>query len=136
MSRAVVVDASALIDLLVVRPVRPELERRLADAPELHAPHLVDLEVLSVLRRLTSSGRLPEHHADAALQVFATLPLERYPHVLLRRRIWELRYAVTAYDAAYLALAEFLGLPLVTSDARLAGSHGHAVTVEHFVRDT
>lgn len=130
----VVIDASAVVDLLLELPVNQRLLHRLEDASELHAPHLIDLEVLSVLRRLVRSATLGPDAASMARRSLAELPIERYPHVLLRDRIWELRDNLTIYDAAYVALAEELELPLVTSDGRLARSVGHHAVVESYIR--
>ena len=87
-------------------------------------PHLVDAEVVSVLRRHVTAGLLAAGEARAALNVWKRLGLIRYPLVPLMDRIWELRSAVTAYDAAYVALAEALDCPLVTADARLSAANG------------
>lgn len=130
----VVIDASAVVDLLLELPINQPLLRRLEDVSELHAPHLIDLEVLSVLRRLVRSGTMGLDAAGMARRSLAELPIERYPHVLLRDRIWELRDNLTVYDAAYVALAEELELPLVTSDGRLARSVGHRAVVEAYAR--
>ncbi len=97
---------------------------RLVSDPELHAPHLVDLEVLSVLRRHVAAGLLDARRAGLALHDLVSLPVTRYPHVPFAPRVWELRSNLTPYDAAYVALAESLGCVLVTADARLARAPG------------
>ncbi len=130
----IVVDASAFVDVLLELPVNEALRDRIAGADELHAPHLVDLEVLSVLRRLVAGRELSLAAAGMARGQFDDLAIERYPHVLLRNRIWDLRESFSVYDAAYVALSESLGLPLITSDHRLARSSGHAATIESFAR--
>jgi predicted nucleic acid-binding protein len=116
----IVLDASALLELLLVTDKGGEVAERIA-APEetLHAPHLIDLEVAQVLRRYVARRQLDEVRASQALEDFQDLDLNRYPHDVLLGRIWELRHNASAYDAAYLALAETLGAPLLTSDARL-----------------
>jgi len=116
----IVLDASALLELLLVTDKAGEVAERIA-APEetLHAPHLIDLEVAQVLRRYVARRQLDEVRASQALEDLQDLDLNRYPHDVLLGRIWELRHNASAYDAAYLALAETLGAPLLTSDARL-----------------
>jgi predicted nucleic acid-binding protein len=95
----------------------------------LHAPHLIDLEVAQVLRRYVRSGVIsPERGAEALTDLF-DFPLTRYPHFVLLPRIWQMRHALTAYDAAYLALAEALDAPLATRD-RALGRAGTQVRVE------
>jgi predicted nucleic acid-binding protein len=130
----IVVDASAVVDLFLELPVNQALLDRLQRADELHAPHLIDLEVLSVLRRLVAGSKLSLEAASIARGQFDDLGIERYSHVALRDRIWALRENLTAYDASYVALSEWLELPLVTSDVRLARSSGHAATIESFAR--
>lgn len=91
---------------------------------QLRAPELIDLEVVSVLRRLLATGRLDERRAALALRDLEDLPLERAPHLPLLPRCWELRHNLTPYDAAYVALAEALEVELLTADARLARAPG------------
>lgn len=113
-------DASALLELLLVTDKGSEVAERIAGPEEtLHAPHLIDLEVAQVLRRYVARRQLDEGRASQALEDLRDLDLNRYPHDVLLGRIWELRQNASAYDAAYLALAEALGAPLLTSDARL-----------------
>ena len=127
----IVADASALIDLLLESEVRTRLEQRLLSGEEsLHTPHVVDLEVAHTLRRLVLTGVLSSERAEVALADMADLQLNRYPHVELVPRVWELRDTLTAYDATYVALAEALEATLVTRDARLARSSGHQARVE------
>jgi predicted nucleic acid-binding protein len=86
----------------------------------LHAPHLIDLEVAQVLRRYVRSAAISADRGGEALSDLADFPLTRYPHFVLLTRIWQLRDGLTAYDAAYLALAEALDAPLITRDRALA----------------
>jgi predicted nucleic acid-binding protein len=105
--------------------------RRIAARSQgLHSPHLVDVEVLQVLRRWEARGALPSDRAAEAVADLAQLDLRRHPHDVLSSRVWELRANVTAYDAAYLALAEALRAFLLTADGRLARAPGHRATVE------
>ena len=127
----IVVDASAILDLLLQRPGNGPLERRLLTDPSWHAPHLLDLEVAQVLRRWVIARRLPVQRAQRALDRLPDLPLTRWPHLPFLSRIWSLRANLTAYDAAYLSLAEALDAPLVTRDAALASVRGHRARVEH-----
>jgi predicted nucleic acid-binding protein len=127
----IVVDASVVIEVLLNTPAGVRVADRLfADGETLHAPHLLDLEVAQVLRRYALSAELDPARGAQALEDLAALPLNRYPHDVLLPRIWELRHNVTAYDATYVALAEGLAAPLVTRDAALAASRGHAARIE------
>lgn len=108
-------------------PIRGRIE---GPGESVHVPHLLDVEVLNVLRRQTLRGILSKERGATALQDLENLKMTRYPHTTLLGRIWELRENVTTYDAAYIALAEALGAPLLTRDARLARSPGTSATVE------
>jgi predicted nucleic acid-binding protein len=127
----IVADASAVLELLLGTDAAPRVAARLLDASEtLHAPHLLDVEVTQALRRYAISGGLDARRGERALADLLDLPLRRHPHTVLLRRAWELRRSISAYDAVYVALAEALGAPLVTRDARLARAHGHRARVE------
>ena len=128
----IVVDTSAVLSVLAGRPKVLGLIDRIRDDGDLHAPHLIDVEFQHGLRRLVLSGAISEDRASDARLDFADLTIVRYPHVSLADRMWELRHNITAYDAAFIALAETLEVPLVTCDARLARAPGHAATVEVF----
>jgi len=127
-----VVDTSAVLEALVARDPASGLVERLADDGDLHAPHLIDVEILHALRRLAASGEISEDRAADARADVRELALVRYPHFDLSDRIWELRHNLTAYDATFVALAESLGVPLLTCDARLAEAPGLLATVELF----
>jgi predicted nucleic acid-binding protein len=127
----IVLDASAAVEIILQTQVGVALSGRLL-TPEsaLHAPHLLDVEVAQVLRRFTRHGEVPAERARQALEDLADLPIERYPHEMLLPRIWTLRENLTAYDAAYVALAEILGATLLTRDGRISRVSGHSARVE------
>ena len=127
----IVVDASAVIEVLLNTPSGIQIAERFFDPAEtLHAPHLLDVEVAQVLRRYTRTGELDTARGLQALEDLVDFPLTRYPHDLFLLRIWELRHNVTAYDAAYIALAEALAAPLLTRDAALASTPGNRARIE------
>lgn len=97
---------------------------------QLVAPELVDLEVLSTLRRAVRAGRLDERRSGQALDDLAALPLRRVPHLPFLARAWELRDNLTAYDAAYVALAESLRALLLTADGGIEKASGIRCDVE------
>jgi predicted nucleic acid-binding protein len=119
-----VVDASAVTELLLGRAAGGAVAEELRNHDfDLHAPHLLDVEVLSALRRLVAAGETTAERAAEAIVDLLALPLDRHGHDALVPRIWELRENLTAYDATYVALAEVVadeGAPLITADARLA----------------
>ena len=126
----IVVDSSAVVDALSGLPGNDALVARLT-AEELHAPTLIDSEVVSAMRGLTRGQHLTPARALDLLTDFDDLPLQRWPCADgLRRRAFQLRDNLSAYDAMYVALAEGLGCPLVTRDARLARSSGHDARIE------
>jgi predicted nucleic acid-binding protein len=127
----IVLDASAMVEWLLQTPRAVEIERRVLGGEEpLHAPHLMDLEVAQVLRRFVANGELAESRVRSALEDLRNIPVTRYPHDILLDRIWVLRKNLTAYDAAYVALAEGLDAPLLTCDQRIAKAPGHRAKVE------
>ena len=127
----IVVDASALLEALLRTSAAKVVEDRLfAPDQTLHAPHLIDVEVAQVIRRYAANGEIDGERGRMTLIDPADLPLRRYPHDLLLPRIWDLRHNLTAYDAAYVALAEALDAPLLTRDRRLAAAASHFAQVE------
>jgi predicted nucleic acid-binding protein len=126
----IVVDCAAVVDALTAYEATDDL-RDLLTSEELNAPTLLDFEVVSALRGLTLRGHLTATRAEDALTDFDDLEVRRWPSGDgLRRRAFQLRENLSAYDAAYVALAEALGCPLLTRDVRLSRSSGHLVTVE------
>lgn len=127
----IVLDASALIELILVTPVGQVIAARIADpAVGLHTPHLADIEVAQALRRYARDGGIDEATAASALDDFRALDIQRHAHEPLLDRVWELRKNLTAYDAVYVALAEALGGPLLTCDAPLSRVPGLGARVE------
>lgn len=128
----IVLDASAVVSILFnsgpdAEPIRERIE---SPGESIHVPHLLDIEVLHVLRRQTLRGPLAGKRAATGLQDLENIKMTRYYHAPLLGRIWDLRENVTAYDAAYVALAEALDAPLVTMDERLARAPGNRANVE------
>jgi predicted nucleic acid-binding protein len=127
----IVLDASAAIDWLLQTPVGNTIDQRIFSRSEsLHAPDVIDLEIAQVLRRLAREQRISASRADEALQDLVDLRIVRYPHLPLLARIWQLRHNLSAYDGAYVALAETIGATLLTRDRRLANAAKHRATVE------
>jgi predicted nucleic acid-binding protein len=129
----IVLDASAAIDWLLQTAAGQQIEKRIYSRNEsLAAPHLLDLEVTQVLRRLVRSAAVSARRAEEAIHDLMELRIARYPHHLFLHRIWQLRNNLSAYDAVYLGLAESLRATLITRDLRLGSVSGHAAVVEVF----
>jgi predicted nucleic acid-binding protein len=127
----IVVDASALLEALLRTPAAKAVEDRLfAPRQTLHAPYLLDVEVAQVVQRYAANGEIDGERRRMALADLADLPLLRYPHDFLLPRMWDLRGNLSAYDAAYVTLAEALDAPLLTRDRRLAAAAGHHAEIE------
>jgi predicted nucleic acid-binding protein len=125
-----VVDASCLAEILIGGPGAETARQRLALDPEQAAPHVIDVEVFSIIRREHLAGKVDRTAAVQALDDLATWPGERFGHRVLLERAWDLRGTVRGWDAMYVALAEALGATLVTIDARLASSKGPRCRIE------
>jgi predicted nucleic acid-binding protein len=129
----IVLDASAMVDWLLQTPSGQRIEQRIYARNEtLHSVHLLDVEFTQVLRRLVRERTLIPTRAEEAMEDLMALRITRYAPVLLLSRIWQLRNNMTAYDAAYVALAEVLKAPLITRDQKIAAAPGHAAAVEVF----
>lgn len=129
----IVLDTSAAVDWLLQTTAGKRIEKRIyARNESLHTVHLLDAEFAQVMRRLVRAGTLASRRAEEAIEDLTALRVSRYAPVLLLNRIWRLRQNLSAYDAAYVALAEELKAPLITRDSRLAAAPGHSATVEVF----
>ena len=128
-----VADCSIIIRLLASRPGDDLLRQRLART--IHAPALLDAEVSSVVRGLAIAGspkRITAARAGEMLADYAGLRIVRHPMQPLQVRVFELRHNLTAYDAMYVALAETLGLPLLTDDGKFDNTPGHNAVIHHY----
>jgi predicted nucleic acid-binding protein len=129
----IVPDASAAVDWLLQTSAGQHIEKRIYSLNEtLRAPHLLDLEVTQVLRGLALTAVISARRADAAFRDLLDLRITRYPHLVLLPRVWQLGHNFSAYDAAYIVLAETLGAALIARNARLASASGHAAAIELF----
>ena len=128
-----VIDASAVVEVVMGTPNGFVIEETAFGSGEpIAAPHLIDVEVLHVVRRCHRQRLLTTERSEQALEDLANLPITRFGHLPLHSAIWRLRDHLTAYDAAYVALAEMLDAPIVTCDGKLARSTGHNVKFRLF----
>lgn len=134
MTDAFVVDASALVEVLLRTPAGVRVERRMV-AGRAHAPELLDVEVLSALTHLTRADVLSREHAARALRLALEAPITRVRHAGLVARAWSHVERVSAYDAVYVALADALDCPLVTTDRRLGNSPDPGIDIVLITRD-
>jgi predicted nucleic acid-binding protein len=129
----IVLDTSAAVDWLLLTPAGERIEQRIyAHQDTLYSVHLLDVEFVQVLRRLVRERTLTLKRAEEAIADMAALRITRYAPVLLLNRIWRLRQNLSAYDAAYVALAEELQAPLITRNQRIAAAPGHSAAIEVF----
>ena len=128
----IVLDASGGVDFLLrLEPGYTGIRNRLLEVQgNVHVPHLFDLEVVHVFRRYERLGLMPASRLESAFRKLQSLQLVRYPHNVFLEQVWRLRANVTAYDAAYIALAEALGAPLITTDRPLSRATGLRVKIE------
>jgi predicted nucleic acid-binding protein len=120
----IVLDASVVVELLMQGTLAGSITNELAGRDESFiVPHLIDVEVMSAIRRLTAGVRIDAHRMGRFVAGLAALPAQRYSHIPLIPRIWELRHNFTAYDATYIALAEATGAVLYTCDEKLRNGH-------------
>jgi predicted nucleic acid-binding protein len=124
-----IADASVIVDFYLADERADAIAARIGDHV-LQAPVTIDAEMLHALRRQLFAG-VPIGRIERALELFRMTPIVRHPIQPLVSRMWSLRHNITAYDAAYVALAESLDVPLLTRDLRLARSSGHAARIEH-----
>ena len=126
----IVLDASVVVELLINGDLANSIRNEFAGRDESFiVPHLLDVEVVSAIRRLVAGQHVDSHRSAQFLAGLAALPAERYSHTPLLGRIWELRHNFTAYDATYIALAEATNSTLYTSDDKLRKGHRARVVV-------
>lgn len=129
-----VVDSSIVVRLLQNRQIDTELRERFGRQRRVHAPAHIDAEVTSAIRGLLLTSkpafRITSLRAEQMLDDFADLPLVRYPMQPFLSRVLALRHNFTAYDAFYVALAEALGMPLLTDDRKFVGAPAEAAIIE------
>ena len=126
----IVLDASIVVELLINGDLGATIREHLAACDDSYiVPHLIDVEVLSAIRRISTGQRIDAHRTGQFLEALAALPAERYSHTPLVDRIWELRHNFTACDATYIALAEATGAVLYTCDEKLRRGHRAPVVV-------
>jgi predicted nucleic acid-binding protein len=126
----IVADASVTVALLLAQPGFERIATWFSRRGPIHVPEILYLEVVQVLRRRLRHGELDPGLANHAFENLVMLPTVRHSHHPYLARIWALRDNLTAYDAAYVALAEGLNAPLLTCDARLASAPGHRARIE------
>jgi predicted nucleic acid-binding protein len=127
----IVLDASAMLELLLGTDRGQVIGSRIADPGlSMHAPHLLDVEIVQALRRYLRDGEISSATAKTALEDLRSLDVERHAHEPLLERVWALRENLTSYDAVYVALSEVLDAPLLTCDGRLSRAPGIRARVE------
>lgn len=130
MTTVLVVDASAVAEMLLGTAKGRRVAEAIGAGHSLHAPELLSLEVANVLRGLVRTDQIGVAEAEQAIADLGALGIEYYEHLAFLPRVLALRHNLTAYDAVYVALGEVLEVPLLTCDAKLARSPGHRVVVQ------
>lgn len=128
--RMLIIDASCLYEVVADTAQAEQVRRRLLADPDLAAPHVIDAEVLGIIRRDQLLGRLDETAARQAMEDLRDWPAERFGHRMLLDRAWELWARVRTWDALYVALAEALDATLITLDERLGRVRGLGCRVD------
>ena len=127
----IVLDASAAIELVLNTSAGKRVNDRIADQREaIQVPHLVDVELIHVIRRFVMRNVVGAERGEMAIRLWRMLDVQRHEHEPFMVRIWQLRNNFSAYDAIYVALAEALSAPLITADRRLAAAPGSGIRVE------
>lgn len=132
MTRVLVVDASAVLAVLIDPGPRGEQAADHLAGTQLAAPDLLGYEVLNVLRRRRAAGHLTDNEAALAVRTWSELPVDLWPLAAFQAEVWHLAHHLSAYDAAYVALATHLDVPLLTGDHRLAHAPGVTCDVVTF----
>jgi predicted nucleic acid-binding protein len=125
----IVLDASCIIDFTLNAEAFPDLQNLIAQNHVIAAPHLLSYEVLNVIRRHTLANACTVERAREAIALFRNLNIKFYEPEIFLDRIWQLRHNLTAYDAAYVSLAEVLEVPFYTGDLRIVKSIGHTAKI-------
>ena len=127
----IVLDASAAIELVLNTVAGKRINDRIADEPEaIHVPHLIDVELIHVIRRFVMRDVIGVARGETAIRLWRLLDVQRHDHEPFMPRIWQLRNNLSAYDATYVALADALSATLITADRRLSAAPGTGIRVE------
>ncbi len=125
----IVVDASIIVHLVIDAAIDPNIVEIVRRSEKLVAPHLIDLEVLNILRKKRLQNKTSTQRLQLAFEDFNSIPIDRLGTSHLNTRIWELCHNLTPYDASYIALAESLNISLLSRDAKMAGAPLHRAKI-------